>query len=86
MAGVGTPFIMIFFGDVSGGMVKFAMELYEHNTTDPAEIAAIEDALMDTVMSFVINCSIVGVIMFVLSYISITLFSITCVRQVGQRN
>lgn len=80
-AGVGTPLIMIFFGDITGGIVNYAIQLYDPNAVDTTKI---EEALMEVVMRFVYNCLIVGGSVFVLSYISIALFNFSCTNQVSR--
>lgn len=80
-AGVGTPLVMIFFGDITGSIVNFAIQL--NNIPEGTDTTAIEDALMDVVITFVINCFIVAGSIFLLSYVSITCFSITCTNQVS---
>ncbi|GJQ81868.1 hypothetical protein Trydic_g9894 [Trypoxylus dichotomus] len=84
IAGVGLPLVMIFFGDITGGIVNFATQLYNINSTNATATAEIEDALMDVIMSFVINCSSVGVGVFLLTYASVSLFSITCTNQISR--
>ncbi|KAI4456368.1 atp-binding cassette sub-family b [Holotrichia oblita] len=79
-AGVGIPLVMIFFGNVTGSIVTFAVQL--QNMPDGMDTTDIENDLMDVVISFVVNCFIVAGSIFLLTYVSITLFSITCTNQI----
>lgn len=72
--------MMIFFGDVVQNMMEAGRALYDATTDD--EIAAASDAIMAAATDFIMYCGILAAATFLVTYVSVVIFSLTCVRQV----
>ncbi|KAI4456367.1 atp-binding cassette sub-family b [Holotrichia oblita] len=80
--GVGTPLMMIFFGDVLEDMLLYHDNLDQ--ATTPEETAIAEEGIINAVTWFIILCSILAAATFVITYVAVVIFSLTCVKQIRQ--
>lgn len=82
ISGACMPVMMMFFGDVTGAIVKYGNAYSNstyHNTT---EFALEDEQLSESVKKFCIQASILGLVSFVSIYVSVLVFSFSSVRQV----
>ncbi|GJQ81867.1 hypothetical protein Trydic_g9893 [Trypoxylus dichotomus] len=80
--GVGTPLMMIFFGEVLEDMLIYARGIYYADSEEELVIA--QEGIIDAVTWFIILCSILAAATFIVTYLSVMIFSLTCVRQISQ--
>ncbi|KAG8222229.1 hypothetical protein J437_LFUL001427 [Ladona fulva] len=84
-AGLGTglcqPANTIIFGDLTGTMVDKAGKLNQENAT-LAQVTELRQEFLDAINDFAIGNSVLGAIMMVLTYISITTFNYSAQRQI----
>ncbi|XP_022916896.1 ATP-dependent translocase ABCB1-like isoform X2 [Onthophagus taurus] len=83
IAGVGTPVMMILFGDVTGDIILYATQLYDESLSDQAILDA-KDGLKSAVLYMLIASCILGAATVSLTYISTLLFSWACTNQIAK--
>lgn len=78
--GILQPINMLIFGNLTGDIVAFAFVTGQGITGEELDVAT--QRFMDAITNFAIYNSLIGVGMFILSYISILLFNLSGLRQV----
>ena len=76
------PLNMLIFGNLTGDIVAFALITGSTGIVTAEELEAAQQRFMDAITNFAIYNSLIGVGMFILSYISILLFNWSGLRQV----
>lgn len=79
--GVVQPLNTILFGGLTGDIIQYASVIGNENSTT-AEVDAATDVFMEAIQYFAIMNSLIGVAMFVFSYISTEFFNYSTLRQI----
>lgn len=80
ICGIGQPYMLIIFGDVTGSIISYASQLNDTLTEEQKHV--LDEVLWVDVKSFAINTVIISVVTIICTYVSTVLFSYSAINQV----
>lgn len=81
ITGVCQPLNTFIFGSLTGDMIELGKQIYMSGN-DTEKVNELSNELFDTISTFAFNNSMIGLAMLIFSYVSISLFNFTGLRQV----